>query len=91
MIVAFEDTYEDFFSKTLDLSANDLTKMPSINYQSLETLNITSNELMELTCVDEMENTTFAQLENLFISKNELFNFPHLNCFQKLKRLCLAE
>ena len=91
MFVAFTGTADFFIPKTLDLSANGLSKMPSIDYQSLETLNITSNKLMEFTCSDEMENSTFDKLENLFISKNELFIFPNLNCFKNLKRLCLAE
>lgn len=63
-----------FPSTDVDLSCNDLTRVPECLYSlgSLKRLNLSSNQISELSlCIDQ-----WTQLETLNLSRNQLTSLP---------------
>uniref|UniRef100_A0A3P9Q6X8 FLII actin remodeling protein n=1 Tax=Poecilia reticulata TaxID=8081 RepID=A0A3P9Q6X8_POERE len=75
-----------FHSFYVDLSCNDLTRVPECLYSlsSLKRLNLSSNQISELSlCIDQ-----WTQLETLNLSRNQLTSLPSAICkLSKLKKL----
>lgn len=71
----FSVSYSILFSlQDVDLSCNDLTRVPECLYSlsSLKRLNLSSNQISELSlCIDQ-----WTQLETLNLSRNQLTSLP---------------
>ncbi len=70
---------------TLDLSADNLTEIPSFVYnaQDLTSINFNLNKLQHIPA----ELTRLTNLEELYLSENEIVDLPPLNTLRKLRSI----